>query len=713
MEELVWIVALVHLLYCPYTKVEESFNLQAMHDVLYHGFNLTEYDHNEFPGVVPRTFIGPVFISILSSPYVTVINILGLNKFWSQYVVRAVLGACVVLSFSRFHRAIQSALGKSISKWYLWITVSQYHFMYYLSRPLPNIMAMPLVLLALESWLRRKHTEFIIFSGASIILFRAELALFLGTILLYELFSGSLNPVKFIKVAVPAGLALLAATVLVDSIFWGRLVWPEGEVLWYNTVLNKSGEWGTSPFLWYFYSAIPRGMALSVFLVPLGAIYEVRVRALLLPIFMFVFLYSFLPHKELRFIIYVFPLLNVAAAAMCHRFWENRRKSNFQKILALGVVGHIFLNLLFTIFLLVIAGVNYPGGVAIARLHKLAADETDVYVHIDNLPAQTGVSRFTQINSDWRYDKEENLTHGSPEMLQFTHLLLEAKSKYSANIRPYVKTHDILESIDGFSQISFNYNTFPPVKIKTKPMIFILRRKDDVKVPKIRPRKLVEPETVTEKLETIAEEPEPEPETVAEEPEMVTEVPSDEDDFTFEESEVPEEPEIPPEEPKTEEIDSEIEDLGRDVLDEEIISEINELNDIEANNAGETMKIKESIKKILQDYKEQLLANDADKGNILNVKMVKNGTEGKKSRKIKPTPTNLNANESKMESDKDLEDALSLKKGSIISDEGELKPELGGEKKRKKKKKRKNKNEIPEQPAEEENIEENWLNFFR
>ena len=95
-----------------------------------------------------------------------------------------------------------------------------------------------------------------------------------------------------------------------------RIIFIEGQVLWFNTILNKSSEWGTSPFMWYFYSAIPRALLTTIFIIPFGFLYDTKkvLVNLFIPAIGFVFIYSLLPHKELRFIIYVLPLLNAIAA---------------------------------------------------------------------------------------------------------------------------------------------------------------------------------------------------------------------------------------------------------------------------------------------------------------------------------------------------------------------------------------------------------------
>lgn len=82
-------IVLLHLRLSPFTKVEESFNLQATHDILAYGvpfnssageFLTAHYDHVEFPGSVPRTFVGAAGLAVLG----TAVQIVGPVKSGSE-----------------------------------------------------------------------------------------------------------------------------------------------------------------------------------------------------------------------------------------------------------------------------------------------------------------------------------------------------------------------------------------------------------------------------------------------------------------------------------------------------------------------------------------------------------------------------------------------------------------------------------------------------
>ena len=87
---------LLYLVLAPFMKVEESFNIQATHDILTYGIPWgkgsgdqlrKQYDHLTFSGSVPRTFVGPLALAGGSWPLLWGLGGWG-GGVWRQVVGR-------------------------------------------------------------------------------------------------------------------------------------------------------------------------------------------------------------------------------------------------------------------------------------------------------------------------------------------------------------------------------------------------------------------------------------------------------------------------------------------------------------------------------------------------------------------------------------------------------------------------------------------------
>ncbi|PKU81916.1 dol-P-Man:Man(7)GlcNAc(2)-PP-Dol alpha-1,6-mannosyltransferase isoform X1 [Dendrobium catenatum] len=464
-------IAAFYLIIVPYTKVEESFNVQAMHDLLYHRQHIDRYDHLEFPGVVPRTFTGAIVVSILASPVIAMMQLFHAAKIYSLLTVRLVLG-CLVLSALRFFRIqVRRKFGLHVEAFFAILTAMQFHLLFYSTRPLPNILAFVLVNLAYGFWFEGNATSTLKCLIAATAIFRCDTVLLFLPIAIELLLSKSISLLQSIKCCVNTAVLCIGFTLLVDSIFWQRILWPELEVFWFNSVLNRSSEWGTHAFHWYFTSALPRSLLAAYPLSLLGVLLDRRMIRYFAPVFSFVLLYSKLPHKELRFIIGSVPIFNVSAAIAASRVYNNQRK-NIWRLLFLMMLGSLLVSLGCSAIMFMASYDNYPGGYALNALHQIG-DSSHLpakMVHIDSFTAMNGISRFSE-EYPWRYSKEEGLALGEYRDRNFTFLL---------NGLPFVDGYKCLFAVNGFSR-ALLHPRFPPFSLLKEPKVFVhgnMRYKD-------------------------------------------------------------------------------------------------------------------------------------------------------------------------------------------------------------------------------------------
>ncbi|KAG5538758.1 hypothetical protein RHGRI_019344 [Rhododendron griersonianum] len=500
-------IAAFYVFMVPYTKVEESFNVQASLGgcCLCH-----QYDHLEFPGVVPRTFIGAILVSILASPVVSVMSLLHLPKIYSLFAVRLVLGCIILWTIRYFRIQIRKKFGEQVEAFFVILTGIQFHVLFYCTRPLPNIMALGLVNLAYGNWLKGHFYAALNCLIFATLIFRCDILLLLCPLGLELLLTKSITLWKALKCCIGTALFCIGLTVLVDTIMWKKFVWPEFQVLWFNSVLNRSSEWGVSfvtrdtslPLVFHFSTSPFVACSISSFVGEsrtLGVILDRRVVFYILPVVSYVLLYSKLPHKELRFVISSVPMFNLSAAIAASRIYNNRKKS-FWKLLHIILLGLLMVSLGCTIITFMASCENYPSGYALKDLHKkdnlhmryskaskesrlqseklvyphvgsLTNNSTERWVHIDPFSAMNGISRFCEDKFPWRYCKEEGIPIQEFNQTNFTYLLNE-----HSNIHGF----KCLFAVSGFSRVRLQIG-IPPISLLKEPKVFIhgnIRSKD-------------------------------------------------------------------------------------------------------------------------------------------------------------------------------------------------------------------------------------------
>lgn len=453
---LLLVISWAYVFFAPYSKVEESFNLHATHDVLMYGIgpeSLSKYDHMTFPGAVPRTFVGSILLGWLTALVASLGTSLGLVtcKMDLQITLRLVLASMNGLGLIFIRHAVSKRFGRPTSWLFALLTLSQFHLLFWMSRTLPNMFALIPVNLAYFALYNRAPqsvypsqtsvdvaASLLVFTA---VVFRSEVALLLASLSLQFLAQGHTTFARLIKVGFSAAVAAVALTVAIDSYFWNQWpLWPELYGFYFNVYLGKSAEWGTSAPHSYFSIHLPKLLLGALPLAILGFILDYRVRSLLLAPVLFVLGLSALKHKEWRFVIYVVPLVNIAAARGA-RWLISRKKGFIFRYMAFLSVFCIFsLNFVMTFFFARASIVNYPGGFALAAFNKRYAEQKNVHVHISNLAAQTGASLFLHEHAPpyiftggfgpvaphgWVYNKTEGLTPSMLASSSFTHLISE------------------------------------------------------------------------------------------------------------------------------------------------------------------------------------------------------------------------------------------------------------------------------------------------
>lgn len=447
----------------PYSKVEESFNLQAIHDVIFYGSDVSKYDHVEFPGVVPRSFIGAVVLGLLTKPIQLFLTLD--SKFDLQLMARGLLAVINTFSLIRIRHILANEFnnGKALSNWFTLFQFIQFHVVYYSSRTLPNMIAFPLVIYAFGDCLTGNYISALSLLSFVTIVFRIELVILIGSLGLALLVFKKISLVDGLLSSIRGlGMGTLLS-LIVDSYFWQHFpIIPEVHGFIFNVLEKKSALWGVEPWYSYFIDHIPK-MVTNPMLLGFSFMGLIRdysktnnqsLRILSLASLLFVTILSLQPHKEWRFIVYTMPVLSMLAASGAVYAHDNKKKALVFRLVAPILVLSSIAGFGISVSKLALSSLNYPGGVALSQFNSIVESSTEpLTVHMDVPVCMTGATRFGQVHEFVYYDKTEDVVALNEIWTSFDYLITVVNDTAALLTEPGYEWNEV-RSIKGFKSIN-------------------------------------------------------------------------------------------------------------------------------------------------------------------------------------------------------------------------------------------------------------------
>lgn len=149
-------------------------------------------------------------------------------------------GGAGAAALCRLASAVRAQLGATPAVFFALLSAAQFHTPFYASRTIPNTFAFIPVTLAFAHWLDSTETWLVpVLLVATTIILRCDTLLIAAPVLVILLLQKRVRLGAMIALCCGTAIVSIAATVVIDSVFWGRWLWPELDLFIFNAILGR------------------------------------------------------------------------------------------------------------------------------------------------------------------------------------------------------------------------------------------------------------------------------------------------------------------------------------------------------------------------------------------------------------------------------------------------------------------------------------------